>query len=1241
MFQRFRRFLKPTRATSPASGVPHDQRCWPCRLQNTPCSLESGPTNGVCCLCQTFNMKCVGVGEDFPMTSNSKRAANAIRQWIAHPVNHDSNVPPLDLSHLCSGGIGETRESSKDTYQFFQPCDADRQSSAGLGKVWPPLTSIANHAFATCRLLLLRVPQDGALFPSHPIERDYRNVSVLTAALPVLSTQTSELLLKGPLDDASAMEQALEIILACVTQLEQSLEEARGAADVGHIMEDIKSILGVKKTTTLHDLDVVGADGADVDSGPRSDGGGSPGPSTFALAREDETTMRNLELSLPSTPSDPAGTRLRVSGDDGLAPPRTASQRTPPYSMPFRRLFLPRRRSAKSPSLPSHDSSPNKPSTSTVQRTLPESPGAPQSPYPDYLNETAGPQWDVALAMNSILEDIPAVPLALTTPLTQVLDVVSEIRDVVETMRDGKDACTLLLFRVLSFLHALVGGLKGMNIPDSAPMASSLFILKRNLMAIYADATRWSRLNLLGSYLHRDKIMTAISRHEDNLTDCLHTFQIVTSTRAFDPAEKVETIATPGPSVSARPLVTSESTAVSISTGGLEQVRLAVQACLEEIGLWGTAAPLGSRSLGTTALRTADDRYVSYLVGQIWELTAEVSRVLWGISVVTDKKMPFVRWETRWPQTGNPTQQLRQTIVATLELLVELPDTPHVELDSAMLSKKLYELMLNLRDLGLWDAALAVQIQVVKLCRLQGEMADVASSLTGLSACLWYLGRNEEALEPCQMAVSIFRQLQPKAFHLHLAHSLVIFSTHLWKLGRHEEMLQASEEASLYNFSIHLSEFGRHEEALKSNKEALEIYRHLVAKQPDIFHPYFALSLNNFSLCLSKFGRHQEALEASEEAVSLYRLLAADRPQVFGPDLARSLTSLSHCLSEFGRHEEVLESSEEALSIFRPLAADRPELFRPDLALSLSDLALCLSEFGRYQKALGAIEEAMGIYRLLIAYRPQVFHPDLARCLTNLSRCLSEFGRHEEALKSSEEAIGIYRLRAADRPEVFLPDLAHSLTNLSRCLLEFGRHEEALKSSEEAIGIYRLRAADRPEVFLPDLAHSLTNLSRCLSEFGRHEEALKSSEEAVGIYRLLAADRPEVFLPHLARSLTNLSRCLSEFGRHEEALKSSEEAVGIYRLLAADRPEVFLPHLARSLTNLSRRLSGLGRHDEALQSSEEALHIYRPLAADRPELFRPDLALSLDNLSLSLLDFGRHEEALEAIEVVMPRLSFA
>ncbi|KAF9512205.1 hypothetical protein BS47DRAFT_1101865 [Hydnum rufescens UP504] len=199
MFQGFRRFLTTTHAPSRASDVPHDQGCWPCRLQCTPCPLESGPTSDVCSVCRTFNMKCVGVGEDFPMSSSSKRAAKAIRRWIAHPANRTRNVPPLDLSHLVplvftvepvvvQEALERHANPPKTLTNSFNLAMRIASQARDLGKFGPSLTSIANHAFATCRLLLFRVPPDGALFPLHPIERDYRNVSILTAGLPVLST---------------------------------------------------------------------------------------------------------------------------------------------------------------------------------------------------------------------------------------------------------------------------------------------------------------------------------------------------------------------------------------------------------------------------------------------------------------------------------------------------------------------------------------------------------------------------------------------------------------------------------------------------------------------------------------------------------------------------------------------------------------------------------------------------------------------------------------------------------------------------------------------------------------------------------------------------------------------------------------------------------------------------------------------------------------------------------------------
>jgi hypothetical protein len=143
--------------------------------------------------------------------------------------------------------------------------------------------------------------------------------------------------------------------------------------------------------------------------------------------------------------------------------------------MPSSRLFSRGTRSVQSPSGPPNDSSPNRPFTSAHS----EPPTTPQLSYPDYLNENAGPGWDAALVMSSLMRDMPALPRALSGPLTQVFDVVAEVIEVVTTMRDGRDGCTHLIVRVTKFLESFVGGLKGTNIPDNTTIASSLIILRR------------------------------------------------------------------------------------------------------------------------------------------------------------------------------------------------------------------------------------------------------------------------------------------------------------------------------------------------------------------------------------------------------------------------------------------------------------------------------------------------------------------------------------------------------------------------------------------------------------------------------------------------------------------------------------------------------------------------------------------------------------------------------------------
>ncbi|KAF9508954.1 hypothetical protein BS47DRAFT_187436 [Hydnum rufescens UP504] len=276
--------------------------------------------------------------------------------------------------------------------------------------------------------------------------------------------------------------------------------------------------------------------------------------------------------------------------------------------MPSRGLSPPRGRSVQSSLPPSNDSPPNGASTSTLR---PATATAPQPGYSDYIT---GRGLDVALVMSRMIRDMPGLPPTLSGPLSQVFHVLANVTEAVKTMGDGRDRCTQLMVRVTRFLEVLVDGLKGKNIDDTRA-ASSLHILRRNLMTIHADARQWSRLNLVKRYLQRDKIMNAIARHDENLTDYFHTLQIMTFMTESSPLDRAETIAPPGPPVSGRPLAGSENTLVRdlqqpadallsgmrdllespASHAVFEQIGMAVQDDWRRWG-YGPSTPVGSRA---------------------------------------------------------------------------------------------------------------------------------------------------------------------------------------------------------------------------------------------------------------------------------------------------------------------------------------------------------------------------------------------------------------------------------------------------------------------------------------------------------------------------------------------------------------------------------------------------------------------------------------------------------------------
>jgi tetratricopeptide (TPR) repeat protein len=437
----------------------------------------------------------------------------------------------------------------------------------------------------------------------------------------------------------------------------------------------------------------------------------------------------------------------------------------------------------------------------------------------------------------------------------------------------------------------------------------------------------------------------------------------------------------------------------------------------------------------------------------------------------------------------------------------------------------------------------------------------------------------------------------------------------------------ANRAALLDEWGVRLIYLGRRETALEAIRKAVEAYRVLVRRYPDLFLSLLASSLNNLGILFAAVGQRDAALAVTRQAVKFRRRLAAKYPHAFLPKLADSLHHLGLRLSNVGRRRAALDATRQAVKFRRALAAKHPDSFLADLADSLDSLGLRWSEIGQREAALDASREAVELYRALAAKHPDAFLPRLANSWQHLGKLLSEVGQREAALDATRTAVELRWALVARDSEAFLPDLASSLDNLGNRLTEVGQHEAALNAIRKAVELHRMLAAKNPDAFLPDLAGSLHNLGVALNEVGQHEAAVDAAHEAVEAVRALAAKNSDAFLPNLTIGLNNLGALLGVVGQREAALEATREAVDLCRVLVAKHPDAFLPDLATSLTNHGRHLSAVGQRDAAIDTTREAVELRRALAAKYPGVFLPGLATSLADLGRWLTHAEDHDAA--------------
>ncbi|MEO9009110.1 MAG: tetratricopeptide repeat protein [Nakamurella sp.] len=458
---------------------------------------------------------------------------------------------------------------------------------------------------------------------------------------------------------------------------------------------------------------------------------------------------------------------------------------------------------------------------------------------------------------------------------------------------------------------------------------------------------------------------------------------------------------------------------------------------------------------------------------------------------------------------------------------------------------------------------------------------------------------------------------------------------------------------------------GEYDAALAEARSAVDGYRRLVAREPDVFLPDLAAALDSLASRSGEVGRRADAADAAQESVALFRVLAGpalDRVHTYGrahsdtdgpdaeesalfiPYLAAAMSNLSVRQHESGDDTIALETARESTALYRalttPIGQDvtQPVIggLLPDkldhahnsplplsehsagFAMALGNLANRLDDAHQLDQALAISGQAAAVYQQLIVVDTDRFRPLLAQTINNRAVLLRESGETAVAISTTRQAVNLYRSLAATQPQKYRDYLAMALGNLANMLTDAGRGRDALAIAQEATEIYRQLAAETNTAETNTAETDTAEANSAAIDTGA------ATPQTTGAPT--TPDNP--YDAPLAMSLNNLAVHLSEADRKDEALTATREASTLYRKLARRSPQVHLGNLAGTLTNLGSDLAAAGHAAEALAATREAVDVTRRLAFGNRPAYLPQLAQAVNNLALRMHEAGRDSSAL-------------
>jgi tetratricopeptide (TPR) repeat protein len=329
------------------------------------------------------------------------------------------------------------------------------------------------------------------------------------------------------------------------------------------------------------------------------------------------------------------------------------------------------------------------------------------------------------------------------------------------------------------------------------------------------------------------------------------------------------------------------------------------------------------------------------------------------------------------------------------------------------------------------------------------------------AACLWYLGRYEEALAYFDRSIQL-NSNYPKALYnqgctlLALGHyseaitsfdkAIKIESDYInaWinrgiafsNLDRHEEAITSYDKALqidpdkyeiLYNRGVALAELDRYEEAIVSYDKALQI-------KPDKYE-----ILYNRGVALAELDRYEEAIVSYNKALQIK------------PDYYMAWYGQGIALSNIGKHEEEI------------ICFDKAIQFKPDYYEAYFSLGVTLIQLNRYEEAIASYDKALQI------------KPDYHEAWNNRGSALGNLGRYEEAIISYDKALQIKS------------DYHYAWNSRGNALGNLGRYEEAIASYDKALQIKH------------DFWMAWSGKGLLLTHLNRYEEAIAFYDKALEV----------------------------------------------------------------------------------------------------------------------------------------------